>query len=228
MGSRRKLTGAALTANVIKKRLKALYPGVKFSVTSDTFSMGDSVDIFWTDGPLKEAVETITNQYQNGSFNSMEDIYEYTDIDSSLGCEGAKYVRCSRELSPGYKAVLIAKLEEHYGKLDPSDYSYYRRLADIEKEFFSYKEAEQKQTAATISQGNTAISGLEIRIIKDVDTRDNSEIYVVKIITKVENFGALRQEMKSCGGYYSRFKKGFIFTEDPTTMLTGGLMLKQA
>ena len=72
MGSKRQLTGAALTAKVIKKRLKALYPSVKFSVTSDVFSMGDSVDIRWTDGPFRETIEAITKPYQNGEFNSME------------------------------------------------------------------------------------------------------------------------------------------------------------
>jgi len=90
MGSKRQLTGAALTAKMLKKRLTALYPRVKFSVTSDNFSMGNSVDVRWTDGSLKETVEAITNQYQHGSFNGMEDMYEYTDIDPSLGCEGAK------------------------------------------------------------------------------------------------------------------------------------------
>ena len=53
---KRQLSGAVLTANLIKKRLTALYPRVKFSVTSDTFSMGDSVDIRWTDGPTSEAM----------------------------------------------------------------------------------------------------------------------------------------------------------------------------
>jgi len=56
MRSKRQLTGAALTAKVIKTRLKALYPSVKFSVRSDVFSMGDSVDIRWTDGPLRETI----------------------------------------------------------------------------------------------------------------------------------------------------------------------------
>jgi len=98
---------------------------------------------------------------------------------------------------------------------------------DIEKEFFPYPEAEHK-SVATVGQESTAISGLKIKIVKDVDTRDNSEIYVVKIITKVDDFGALRQEMKSCGSYYSRFKKGFIFTEDPTEMLQGMFNLKNS
>ena len=216
----RQLAGAALTAKLIKKRLTALYPGVKFSVRSDVFSMGDSVDIRWTDGPLRESIEVITKQYQNGSFNSMEDIYEYEAIDPALGCEGAKYVNCHHELSPKHRAMLEEKAVEHYGSLNPNDNSYYRKLADVEKMFFPYQEAEQKPSASITHDGK-GLSGLEIKIIKDVDTRDDSELFVVKIITKVDDFKSLRSVMDSFGGYYSRFKKGFIFRDDPTATLMG-------
>ena len=151
----------------------------------------------------------------------MEDIYEYKSIDSSLGCTGAKYVHCSRNLSPEYKAMLTAKANEHYGTLDPNDNSYYQRLMDVEKEFFPYPETIKSPRVAT-NRGNSTVSGLEYAIIQDVDTRDNSEIYVVKIITRVDDFNSLRREMESFGGYYSRYKRGFIFKEDPTEMLRGG------
>lgn len=64
-------------------------------------------------------------------------------------------------------------------------------------------------------------SGLTYDIQKDVDTRDNSEIYVVKIIEKLskEEYITANQSMKSIGGYYSRFKHGFIFKEDPSFLL---------
>ena len=219
MGTRQ-LSGAALTAKVIKKRLSALYPMVKFSVTSDVFSMGNSVDIRWTDGPRPEAVEEITKQYQCGSFDGMHDTYNYKAIDPSLGCEGAKYVQCHRSMSVKHRAMLAAKAEEKYGALNPNDNSYYRRLADVEVEFFPYPEAKYtpKSSLATGS-ASSALSGLEMEIIKDVDTRDNSGIYVVKIKTKVDDFNALRQIMKPLGGYYSRYKHGFIFKEDPTVAL---------
>jgi len=163
----------------------------------------------------------ITKPYQNGKFNGMEDIYEYESIDSSLGCEGAKYVMCHREASAGLIAKLAAKAKEHFGtELDPSDYTYHSRLADIEKMFFPYTEVTPKRNESVI-EGSAAMSGLEYKVINDVDTRDNSEIFVVKIITKVDDFKAMRQVMDSFGGYYSRFKKGFIFKDDPTAKLRG-------
>jgi len=215
MRPKRQLTGAALTAKMIKKRLLALYPNVKFSVKSDTFSMGNSVDIRWQNGPTRDAVDEITRQYQYGSFDSMNDAYNYTKIDASLGCEGAKYVQCHRETTTEHMAMLHKKAEEQYGKLDPNDFNYYQRINDIEKEFFPYPVSDAKPSKATAHDG-TQLTGLEINILKDVDTRDNSVIYVVKIVTTVSDFKALRNVMDSYGGYYSRFKKGFIFKEDPT------------
>ena len=218
---KRQLTGAALTANLIKKRLAALYPRVKFSVTSDTFSMGSSVDIKWTDGPSYETINAITKQYQYGNFDGMTDSYNYTGIDPALGCKGAKYVHCNRSVSPEYQAQIAVKAEEHYGKLDPADFGYRDKLTEIEKMYFEYPQSEQKQSPV-VGHGGTMLPGLEYKVIKDVDTRDNSELYVVKIITRVEDFKALRQVMDDLGGYYSRFKRGFIFREDPTEILLGG------
>ena len=215
---KRQLTGAALTANVIKKKLTALYPKVKFSVTSDTFSMGNSVDIRWTDGPTSDVINAITTQYQYGNFNSMNDSYDYTGIDPALGCDGAKYVHCHRRVSRERQLQIATKATEIYGKLDPNDFGYRSKLEEIEKTYFDYPPAEPKN-GTTATQDTTMLSGLEHEVIKDVDTRDNSELYVVKFITRVDDFKALRQVMDSLGGYYSRFKHGFIFREDPTEKL---------
>jgi len=217
---KRTLSGAALTAKKIKERLTTLYPRVKFSVTSDTFSMGNSVDIRWTDGPTSDAVNAITKQYQYGNFDGMTDSYDYTGIDPALGCDGAKYVHCNRRTSQEYRALIAAKADEHYGTLNPDDQGYHSKLADIEKMFFAYPQAEPRQ-AIVAKQGDTMISGLDYEIIKDVDTRDQSELYVIKINTRVDDFKTLRQEIKALGGYYSRFKQGFIFREDPTALLKG-------
>lgn len=109
------LTDTAATAKVIKAHLKKEFPSVKFSVTSETFSMGNSVHIKWTDGPLQEAVERITNQYRYGRFNAMED-YAYTvDIDEEkLGCSGAKYISCRRQLSSELKAQIQEVLDRDF------------------------------------------------------------------------------------------------------------------
>lgn len=58
-------------------------------------------------------------------------------------------------------------------------------------------------------------------ILKDTDTRDNSEIWVVKVKESLsrEEYKDLKKIMGDNGGYYSRFKHGFIFKENPEEFL---------
>ena len=109
------LTDSAATAKAIRERLKKEFPGVKFSVKAETFSMGDSVDIYWTDGPRTQDVDAITRQYQKGYFDGMTDCYEYRPIDPALGCPGAKFVHCHRAITPEYAQALIRRWEETKG-----------------------------------------------------------------------------------------------------------------
>lgn len=107
----RRLTTAE-TAKLVRAAVKAAFPGVKFSVRSDTYSMGSSVDVSWTDGPAVSAVEKITNDYRGSDFDSMQDLKTYrgpvqvTDGRGRvqrvrLGCD---FVHTHRQVSPEYAA----------------------------------------------------------------------------------------------------------------------------
>lgn len=87
-----------LAAENIRRELKKRFPKVKFKVTSESFSMGNSVDVKWTDGPTAKEVEAITNRHTAGTFDGMTDCYEY-DRDNVFGdlFGTAKYVHCQRE-----------------------------------------------------------------------------------------------------------------------------------
>lgn len=74
-------TEAAYVASLLKKELKAKFPLVKFSVKSDSYSMGDSVRVSFTIGantPKVSEVEAIAKKFQGGSFDGMTDMYTYT------------------------------------------------------------------------------------------------------------------------------------------------------
>lgn len=86
-------------AKNIRIELKAAFPGVKFSVKSSRFSGGDSIDVRWTDGPNGDQVDAIIDRYSAGSFNGMEDIYEYSRSAWTDAFGDAKYVHSSRALS---------------------------------------------------------------------------------------------------------------------------------
>ena len=64
-------------------------------------------------------------------------------------------------------------------------------------------------------------TGKAYSITPDVDTRDNSPLWVVKFEERMErgDFQAVRKRIIELGGYYSRFKHGFIFKFDPAEIL---------
>lgn len=87
------------TAKKIRKELKKAFPASKFSVTSDTYSMGSSVTARWKDGeqPDHDAARELVGRFSSKSFDGM------TDSSSTKGYEyegklynGADYVSYSR------------------------------------------------------------------------------------------------------------------------------------
>lgn len=90
-------------AKEIKAILAKKWPSVKFSVTSDSYSMGCSIDVRWMLGPKQEDVERIANRYQYGWFDGMTDCYNHeptvvlTDKNEFKELGGAKYVMCNRD-----------------------------------------------------------------------------------------------------------------------------------
>lgn len=72
-------SGHARAAANIKKELGMTFPGVAFSVKSDSFSMGNSVHVCWSLGPTEDEVRKITGKYEAGSFDGMTDCYNYDD-----------------------------------------------------------------------------------------------------------------------------------------------------
>jgi len=112
----------ALAAAAIKKELKTVFPKMKVSVTSDSFSMGNSVSVSWNDGATVSEVEDIADKYQYGHFNGMEDIYEYSNSRDDI--PQAKYVTTSRHMSEETKEYLKNLFYEQWGRVydDYGDY----------------------------------------------------------------------------------------------------------
>lgn len=64
-------------AALVRKRLKARFPGQKFSVRSSKFAGGSSVDVSYTGGPAQCLVDEEISDYQFARFDSMTD-YGYS------------------------------------------------------------------------------------------------------------------------------------------------------
>jgi len=77
-------------AKRIRKLLKAAFPNATFKVRSDRYSMGESVDVIWVDGPALDKIELIVKEF------------EYIDKDPMTGeilCGCNSFVHCHREIS---------------------------------------------------------------------------------------------------------------------------------
>lgn len=105
-------TTAAKCAAAIREELKKNFPGVKFSVKSDNFSMGDSVDISWQDGPTEDMVTDFTAKYQYGHFDGMQDMY--IDSNSREDIPQSKFVHTHRAQSEETKKALEAAALEFW------------------------------------------------------------------------------------------------------------------
>ena len=88
------------TAKLVRAALKKAFPGVKFSVRSDTYAGGASIRVRWTDGPTTKAVEEVAKVYEGGGFDGMIDMAYNKDgwllpdgsaaFGSSPGTEGSR------------------------------------------------------------------------------------------------------------------------------------------
>ena len=92
----------------------------------------------------------------------------------------------------------------------------------IKSETKATKQPAQEKQSETVEQPETTdINGLHYEIKEDTDTRDNSIIFVVKVVENLsrEEYKKVNEYIRSINGYYSKFKHGFIFKNDPTNVL---------
>lgn len=219
----------ALAAKNIRKELKAAFPHVKFSVRSSSFSMGDSVHISWTDGPCTRDVEKITRKYQEGSFNGMEDIYEYDTTDFHRTHGGSKYVQTSRKISDALHNEIKQALIDRGREPQDAQFDVWRTLSGVNIPHngkFSGIEIENCQSVARFTVEEKAVSvpqlsdGL-LEIVKTKHTQKGFDLWAVRLVKRVsrEDFNELRDGAKALGGYWSGYNKdgaipGFQFREE--------------
>lgn len=92
----RRVSGAAKTAKDIREELKKVYPGVKFSVTSDTYSV---VRVRYENGPKYSEVSQLLAKYEYGKFDPMTDYYDIKSDKEETAENTVKYVQVSRDIN---------------------------------------------------------------------------------------------------------------------------------
>lgn len=107
MGAGTEYLSCAGTAKLLRQGLKRTFPGVKFSVRSDVYAGGASIDVSWTDGPTEKAVKALADQFAGADFDAMQDLKTYRAPelvpDPEYGVReihfGADFVFCARAVS---------------------------------------------------------------------------------------------------------------------------------
>lgn len=107
-------------SKAIKQELKKAFPNTKFRVRSDY----SRIEVDYIDGPSLDSVKKITDKYEMGHFNSMEDIYEYDNQRDDV--PQREYVFANREISLEMGEEIIDKFNKYYGiEVKPNIYDSY-------------------------------------------------------------------------------------------------------
>lgn len=97
------------------------------------------------------------------------------------------------------------------------------KTARIKNKKASVKTPSKKDEQPQPEQIEAKPDGISYKITQGEDTRDGSELWLVRInetLTR-EQYLAENKAMKERGGYYSKFRHAFIFRVDPTEILKG-------
>ena len=109
------LSVQANVAQTIRKELKEKFPSIKFSVKSESFAGGNSVDIYYTNGVPEDDIRKLVNKYESGHFDGMTDCYNYH---SNRDYPTAKYVMVNRKITDDVREKTKRNIAERYGIKD--------------------------------------------------------------------------------------------------------------
>ncbi len=96
---------------------------------------------------------------------------------------------------------------------------------EVEKVIKKTIKAEKKNPVAATTEPaqaeETNMSAYTYEVSEDTDTRTGEKIYLVKVAERLsrDEYAAVNAYIKSIGGYYSRFKRAFLFKEYPAGKL---------
>lgn len=110
------LPSRVVAAKNIRIELKEAFPGIKFSVKTRSFSMGDDINVAWTDGPTSKQVDAIIQKYCAGSFDGMVDLYTYNSSAWTKAFGDAKYISANRHYSDALERQVIEALKKKYSE----------------------------------------------------------------------------------------------------------------
>lgn len=206
-------------AKLIREYIKETFPTWKFSVTSEYFSMGSSISVILMEAPYeiytKETLSQITEEEygRKQSFN-----YCISDRDNIFNQDTKDVLKNVVDFVNSYN------YDDSDSMVDYFDTNFYTSfgVGKWDKPFKVVPKEDKKvkklsgETSKQETQTETTSTNLEI--IEDIHTQTNEKLFIVKITDKLskDDYIKVNKQMKDLGGYYSKFKHGFIFKDKPT------------
>lgn len=202
---------------LLKTFCKTVYPNCKFSITTtyntihinlmecnyDVFANEDDKYNHYYDGKTEYTAHMQLNQYQ------LINDKRLTEKAQLMFSTIANYLN-------------TYNYDDSDSMIDYFDTNFYERFSvgDWNKPFkvvVKTERIETEQIAADIKPDNYTYD-----VKEDIDTRDNSKIFVVNILEKLskDEYINVSKIMKKLGGYYSKFKHGFLFKEYPAELFS--------
>ena len=146
--------GTVETAKMIRKVLKAKFPNTKFSVRSEIYAGGSSINVKWTDGPTSKEVDRVIKPYEGSGFDGMIDMkYSKQSVQladgtvvhgSTSGTEGSMGVvpASNVELPEGAKVVRFC-VDYVFSQRDVSTKHYVEAIDKLVEKFGDNFEADK-------------------------------------------------------------------------------------
>lgn len=92
---------------------------------------------------------------------------------------------------------------------------------EVEKVVKKVIKSDTNKTEEKATKTDVDVNKYTYEVTEDTDTRTGEKIYLAKVIEKLsrEEYIKVNQHIKSLGGYYSKFKRAFLFKENPCEKL---------
>ena len=141
-----------IAGKLIKQFVKSNYPGVVCSVKSDSFSMGNSLDV-WVTNPdgseigedAFEAIRAFASKFKMGRFCGMTDSYEYDKSDLKTTC-GVKIDPCVKYLST-YKRPQYGSVQDAIRRFNKEGHAECIKMMD----YNNFSDAKRRKVADYIA-----------------------------------------------------------------------------
>lgn len=232
---KKQLSRQAQVAKIIREHLKSI--GIKGSVTSESFSMGNAVDVNVTDidpQTLKK-LKDFCEPYEYGTFDGMTDCQGYKN--QGLGIPQTKYLHVNVSFTGGMYQAAWEAIRSHYAEFNDTPERYKDAVnIRVEQEYVGvlvyqflngstllYAEQSKKfwedlkPKAQVIPLKGAPVVGTHIE--QHLHTKHGFTMYMVVLGCRIsaEQFNSFRDQVKTMGGWYSKAwgqtPGGFAFKE---------------